>query len=183
VRGLDPRTTPKQVGVVLALSSELMFFAGLFAAWFFLEADTAEWPPSGTHLDATLPAVCAAVIVFAAVSVKLGQDRLLAGSSRAGARLLVAGAVLGLAYCALTIVDWSTLGFGIGDSAYASLYYAMTGLHLIHVVVGVVALGVLWHAWEAASEPDPADVRIVAYFWYWLAALWLAMFGVVFLIG
>lgn len=177
VRGMDPRLDPTLVGGVLFLASELMFFTGLFAGWFMLKAQTTPWPPAGVDLGPAIPAAATVVIVLAAVAAQLGADR-----SRSG--WLGLCGLAGLAFCALTVWDWARSGLGIGDHAYASLYYAMTGLHLVHVVVGVAICAVVLLRLRATEAGiSPKVLRVTAWYMWWVAAVWVAMFGVVYLIG
>lgn len=177
VRGMDPRLDPTLVGGVLFLASELMFFTGLFAGWFMLRAQTAVWPPAGVDLSPWIPAAATVVIVLAAVPAQVAADR------GHGAWLTLC-ALGGLAFCALTVWGWSRSGLGIGDHAYATLYYAMTGLHMVHVIAGVVICGVVLLRQRAtAAGVSPKALRVTAWYMWWVAAVWVAMFGVIYLIG
>ena len=51
------------VGVIVWLASELMFFAGLFAAWFTIRASNKVWPPAGVHLATARTALATAVLI------------------------------------------------------------------------------------------------------------------------
>lgn len=175
--GLDPRMNRTLVGGVLFLASELMFFTGLFAAWFMLRAQTPVWPPAGVDPAPWIPLVAVVVLVAAAVPAQL-----VAGG--AASRWLLFTAAGALAFCALTVWDWSRAGFGIGDHAYASLFYALTGLHLVHVVALAVVVGALWLREASARARASAEVlRVVAWYAWWVAAVSVAVFAVIYVIG
>src|SRR4030081_3086717 len=59
----DRRASPLGVGVVVWLASELMFFAGLFAAYFTLRSAATRWPPDGVELTTGRTAIATAVLV------------------------------------------------------------------------------------------------------------------------
>src|SRR3954465_13980517 len=73
----DRRASPLGVGVVVWLASELMFFAGLFAAYFTLRSSTTPWPPEGVALATGRTALATAVLVASSftmhVAVKAAQ--------------------------------------------------------------------------------------------------------------
>ena len=73
IDGHPPTRTPDptNVGMVVWLASELMFFAGLFAAWFTLRANATVWPPEGVELDTARTAVSTAVLLASSVTMHL----------------------------------------------------------------------------------------------------------------
>src|SRR3954469_19781112 len=94
----DARVSPLAVGVVVWLASELMFFAGLFAAYFTLRSSTAPWPPPGVELATGRTAMATAVLVLSSftmhIAVKAGESN---DRTRA-IRWLAVTAVLGLLF-------------------------------------------------------------------------------------
>lgn len=173
----DPRLDRTLVGGVLFLASELMFFTGLFAAWFMLRAQTPVWPPAGVEPEPWIALAATAVLVAAAVPAHL-----VARGARE--RLLLLGAAGALVFCALTVWGWARAGLGIGDHAYASLYYALTGLHLVHVVAGVAVVAAVAVRASSTGARTSADVLgVVAWFTWWLAAVAVAVFCLIYLVG
>src|SRR4051812_46721398 len=65
----DRRASPLGVGVVVWLASELMFFAGLFAAYFTLRAGTDVWPPNDVDLAVGRTAIATAVLVLSSLTM------------------------------------------------------------------------------------------------------------------
>ena len=90
---------------------------------------------------------------------------------------LVITLALGLAFCVLQIAGYSSLGFGIHDGIYASLFYIMTGLGLAHVVGGLVFVGLVMQqaaAGELSLRRDPAEA--LAVYWLFVVALGVALY-------
>src|SRR5687767_6221753 len=98
------------LGMVLFIASEVMFFGGLFAAYFNIRADADQWPPPGIeHLHATLPAIFTAVLVLSSVTMHLGVMAIRRGNTKALARWVGITLFLGIVFLAGQIYDYSTL--------------------------------------------------------------------------
>ena len=163
-----PRTVPGRpsilgVGVVVWLSSELMFFAGLFGAYFTLRSASDAWPPADVHLAVGRTAAATAVLL---------------GSS---ATMLTA--VLGLVFLANQVAEYAELEFSISSHAYGSAFYLLTGFHGLHVAGGiafmVATIGLV--AGKSAAPPGP-PVTVCGYYWHFVDVVWVAMFATLYLI-
>jgi nitric oxide reductase NorE protein len=102
---------------------------------------------------------------------------------RAGAAMLLNIAILcGLGFVGIKILEYSEkirAGVGFATSDFFMLYFAFTGIHLIHVIIG---LGVLLFIKNAARQPGAADNRMVAIesgasFWHLIDLLWIVLFA------
>jgi len=174
------------VGTVVWLASELMFFSGLFGAYFALRAATpGDWPPPDVELDRVVSGVFTALLVVSSGTVQLGVRALAAGRRAAFRRWLVVTVVLATAFLANQAHEWATLDFSVSSHAYGSAFYVMTGFHGIHVAGGVLAMLVL--VARAASPrfgPDETPaVETVSYYWHFVDVVWVALWATLFLLG
>jgi cytochrome c oxidase subunit III len=184
---VTPRTsnpTPLGVGVVVWLASELMFFAGLFAAWFTLRAGNDVWPPEGVELEVARTGVATAVLVASSGTIHLAVA---AGrrADRAGAvRWLGVTAVLGALFVANTVAEWATDDFGIDSHAYGSIFYLLTGFHALHVLGGILLMGAVAGAVAGRSRaPAAATVEVAAAYWHFVDVVWVGLFLSVYVIS
>jgi heme/copper-type cytochrome/quinol oxidase subunit 3 len=87
--------------------------------------------------------------------------------------------VLGSIFVLVQFLEWRAKSFGVGRSSYASLYYVTTGLHVAHVLVGLVVLAMLF-LWTCLGYFTPTR-RIVftngSYYWHFVDAIWLLVFS------
>ncbi len=172
------------VGTVVWLASELMFFGGLFAAYFTLRSEAAVWPPRGVELETTTSAVFTVVLLASSVTLWFGT-RALERSERKGVRWwFVATAVLGGLFLANQIREFYALTFGVSSDSYGSIYYTMTGFHAAHVAAGLVLLLVgLYFAAGTMSLDDRAPaLHSVAYFWHFVDGIWIVLFLTIFVL-
>src|ERR1700736_1774641 len=79
----DRRPDLLAVGTVVWLASELMFFSGLFAAYFTLRAQATQWPPPGVHLDTVSATIATAILVSSSGTMQLAVRATVAGRRRA----------------------------------------------------------------------------------------------------
>jgi cytochrome c oxidase subunit 3 len=131
------------IGIMIWLGSELMFFSGLFAAFFTIRANDHPWPPAGTHLDTIQAGVFTAVLVASSFTMQhavFQEERY----NRRSARIWVAWSMLlGTMFLGNQFYEWITQTTRPGTNAFGSLFFIMTGLHGLHVFLGLVAMAFL----------------------------------------
>ena len=141
------------LGFILFLASEVMFFGGLFAAYFIARADSPQWPPALSaaqeargvelHLEFALPFIATCVLVLSSVTMQLGVWAIQKGDRSALIRWLFISIVLGLAFLTAQMYDYSQLPFKSGDTIYGTTFYTLTGFHGAHVAGGIIFMMVI----------------------------------------
>ena len=173
------------MGTIVWLASELMFFSGLFATYFTLRAASREpWPPEGVHLETGLAALFTALLVASSGTMQLGVRALERGDRNAFRRWVVVTIVLAVAFLANQGREWSEASFTIGDHAFGSSFFVLTGFHGLHVTGGVVAMLVLLGraAGPRFGKADVPAVEVVSYYWHFVDVVWIGMFATLFLL-
>ena len=171
-------------GVVVWLGSELMFFAGLFAAWFGVRAVNETWPPEGVNLDVARTALATAVLVASSFTLHAGERAARAGDRRGAGRWVVLTAVLGTAFVANQALEWAELGFTVSSHAYGTLFYVLTGFHGLHVVGGIVLMLVVLAVGTGRTRaPLDESLTVTAHYWHFVDVVWVAMFATIYLLG
>ena len=167
--------------MVLFLASELMFFGGLFAAYFTLRSLRATWPPSDVRLDVPLTVAATALLVASSATIHAGIGRLRRGDIPAMRRWILITFGLGALFLAIKGYELSVAGFGVTSHAYGSLFFTMLGTHGLHLAVGLALLAMVV-AHSAAGPFSPARCEAVAYYWHFVDVVWLAIFATIYLI-
>ena len=171
------------VGTMVWLASELMFFSGLFAAWFTLRAASEHWPPEGVELEAVRGALFTVVLLASSGTMQLAVWAVERGDRARARRWIVVTASMAMVFLVNQASEWLSLDFTPSTHAYGSIFYLLTGFHGIHVFGGVLAMGGLL-ARMAGSTADPAvepAVQVVGYYWHFVDVVWIAVFATVFL--
>lgn len=181
------RAHPLVFGVVVFLASELMFFAALFAAYYDLRnlaVGATPWPPSDVHLD-MLDSSIGTLLLISSSGVMLLVGRAMdRGRIKAARAWLTVAVGCALAFIALSLDGYAHNSFGIGSSAYGSLFYTMTGFHLLHVAAGVVLLVALLLGLRspALNANHRAGAEGMTYYWHFVLVVWLGIWGTIYLV-
>jgi len=173
------------VGIMIWLGSEFMFFSGLFAAFFTIRAAAPVWPPPGTKLDTIQAGIFSFVLLASSPTMQLGvwaQER---GDFRKAKAWIVTSFILGGAFLGNQAYEWKTLGFSPKTNSYQSLFFIMTGLHGLHVLLGLVAMVALLGR-LAGRKNDPGETAVyqgVSYYWHFVDIMWIGLFSALFLLS
>lgn len=195
-------TRPNQVavGTIVWLSSELMFFAGLFAMYFTLRAQVpAEWADKTELLNVPFALANTTILVLSSVTAQAG---VLAAeryqSRREGAiwnfkkwgmhEWFVLTFIMGSLFIGGQVFEYSELiseGLTISSSPYGSVFYLTTGFHGLHVLGGLIAmLFVLGRSFAAKrfGTHEATTTIVVSYYWHFVDVVWIALFAVIYLV-
>jgi len=161
-----------------------MFFAALFATYFDLRANAAHWPPAGIHPDVTeatiglvLLLISSIVMVFATRAMDRGNDT--------AARWWTAMAILAaVTFIGLSLNGYAHDPFTIATNSYGSIYYALTGFHLLHVTAGVGILLALLIGMRspALRAYNRQAAEAMTYYWHFVFLVWIGIWSTVFLL-
>lgn len=180
---LSYRAHPVVLGTVVFIASETMFFSALFATYFNLKSFAAVWPPAyAAHPDRLGPTF-GTVFLVASSLMMFPMLRAVKRRNIAAASAWLYGAIVGgIGYIAIAIDGYSKQHFTFSTGAYAAAYLTMTGFHLVHVIVGVIALLALYlgiHSPAFRSDRD-AGAEAVSYYWHFVTVMWFGIYSTVY---
>ena len=178
------RPSVLRVGTVVWLASELMFFAGLFAAYFGLRSVNASWPPEDVELGTLRAGVFTGFLVLSSFTYRTAVHRAGAGDERGTLRWTMVTFALGTLFLANQVIEYAELGFTPQTHAYGSIFYLMTGFHGAHVLGGLILmLAVLGVAMGRTSKAPLHETVVVSeYYWHFVDVVWVAMFSTIYLL-
>ncbi len=175
------------VGMLLFIASEVMFFSGLFAAYFNARANAAghEWgpPAPASELEAwPLAAILTIILVTSSFTMQFGVWAIRRGDQRALRRWVGVTLLLGVLFIAGQLYDYSQLGFGIGDGIFGTTFYTLTGFHGAHVFGGVVGLTILLARASSGqfSAQNHVAVEAISFYWHFVDVVWIALFSILY---
>jgi cytochrome c oxidase subunit 3 len=175
------------VGMLLFIASEVMFFGGLFATYFNARASaTGTWgPPEGAHeLDLPLAAVLTAILVSSSFTMQFGVWAIRRGDTGKLRMWTAITLGLGILFLAGQLYDYSTLGFGIADGVFGTVFYTLTGFHGAHVFGGVVGLTIVLARTLRGqfSARNHVAVEAVSMYWHFVDVVWIGVFSTIYLL-
>jgi len=176
------------VGTIVWLSSELMFFAALFAIYFTLRSVTDVWPPADVHLNLPFSALNTTVLVLSSVTCQLGVFAAERGDVVRLRRWFVITFLMGAFFIGGQVYEYTELireGTTLSAHPYGSAFYLTTGFHGLHVTGGLVAfLLVLGRTYAARrfTHQQATSAIVVSYYWHFVDVVWIGLFATIYLI-
>ena len=188
-------------GMWLFLATEILLFGGLFASfaifrWMYLE----EFHSASKHLDWKMGATNTLVLLFSSLTAALAVLAAQKGDNKKVTNYLVVTIVCGFGFLIIKYFEYSakyhhglfpgTEGFNSPEfsQAYRSffgLYYCMTGLHAIHVILGMGLL--TWVLNKSRKNRFSSDyytpVEVGALYWHLVDLIWIYLFPLLYLVG
>jgi cytochrome c oxidase subunit 3 len=171
------------LGMLLFITSEVMFFGGLFAAYFNARAvHIGTWgpPPPAPELE-VLPIALPITIILISSSftMQFAVWAIRRGDQRAMRNWTALTLLLGIAFLTGQLYDYSTLGFGIGDGSFGTVFYTLTGFHGAHVFGGTVGLTILVARASQGqfSARNHVAVEAISFYWHFVDVVWIALFS------
>jgi cytochrome c oxidase subunit 3 len=188
------------VGTVVWLSSELMFFAGLFAMYFTLRSTSSGlWSEETAKLNFPFALVNTIVLVSSSFTCQMGvfaAERLQArrtgglfGFSRWGmTEWFLVTFILGSLFVAGQSTEYAMLTsehVTLNANAYGSAFYITTGFHGLHVIGGLIAfLFIMGRAFAAKKfgHFEATSAIVTSYYWHFVDVVWIGLFLVIYVL-
>jgi cytochrome c oxidase subunit III len=166
-----------QIGVWILLTAVIMLFAGLSSAyivlrgvpaWQRIELPWLLWPNT-------------AILLLSSIAIDISRRAVRRSDLQSMKRWLAAGGILGLVFLVGQLAAWRQLvdaGVYLPSTLQSGFFYILTGLHGLHLLGGVVALGlVLWKAVkDRLSAFNYEPLKLCALYWHVMDALWIYLF-------
>ena len=177
------------IGTMVWLSSELMFFAALFAMYFTLRSVNPDvWAEDSSLLNVPFSAVNTTILVLSSVTCQLGVFAAERGDVKNLRKWFIITFIMGAVFIAGQVTEYAELvhkGLTLSSSAYGSAFYLTTGFHGLHVTGGLIAfLFVLGRTYAAKrfTHEQATSAVVVSYYWHFVDVVWIALFATIYLI-
>ena len=188
------------VGTIVWLSSELMFFAGLFAAYFTIRNISPNlWEIETDKLNIPFATANTTILVLSSVACQFGvfaAERGKAGRSGKLSQVKLWGMrewfiltyLMGAIFIAGQATEYAALvteHVTISSSPYGSLFYLATGFHGLHVIGGLIAfLLVIARTFLARkfTHEQAISAIVVSYYWHFVDIVWVGLFATIYVL-
>jgi cytochrome c oxidase subunit III len=198
---LDQQREVASLGMWLFLVTEVMFFGGLFLVYSVYRV----WYPDGFAASSHELVVWAGtlntvVLITSSLTMALAVHAAQSGHRRALIGLLLATMVLGCAFLGVKAFEYRTeylehhipgLGFQfepehfLHAQIFFSLYFIMTGLHALHMIIGLGVMAVMvWMSWRGIITTEYYNpIEVSGLYWHFVDIVWIFLFPLLYLIG
>jgi cytochrome c oxidase subunit 3 len=178
------------LGMLLFITSEVMFFAGLFAAYFNVRANAPVWPPAEFQDKLhVLPFVGPATVllILSSFTCQVGVWAIRRNDRRGLTRALAITVILGVTFLIMQAIDYTQLyadGVRLDAGTFGTTYYTLTGFHGAHVLGGVLMLSVcLYRSMSGQFSSRHHDmVEATSMYWHFVDVVWILLFSVLYIL-
>ena len=188
------------VGTIIWLSSELMFFAALFASYFTIRSVSPEmWAENTDLLNVPFASINTTILVLSSFTCQFGVFAAERGQVGRTGTLLQVGKwglrewfiltyIMGAVFIGGQATEYAALvqeGVTIPHDGYGTMFYLTTGFHGIHVTGGLIAfLFVLGRTYVARrfTHEQAVSAIVVSYYWHFVDVVWIGLFATIYLI-
>jgi cytochrome c oxidase subunit 3 len=183
-----PDTTA--VGTIVWLSSELMFFAALFAMYFTIRSVSPElWDTEPDLLNIPFSTLNTTVLVLSSVTCQMGVFAAEKGDVVRLRMWFIITFLMGAFFIGGQVFEYAALfhedGLTLSSNAYGSVFYLATGFHGLHVTGGLLAFClVLGRTFTAKrfTHGQATSAIVVSYYWHFVDVVWIALFATIYLL-
>jgi cytochrome c oxidase subunit III len=183
------RPSNTAVGTIIWLSSELMFFAALFAMYFTVRAVQGPdvWRAATAHLNIPFSSVNTLVLVLSSVTCQMGVFAAERGDVVRLRRWFVLTFAMGAFFIGGQVFEYGGLvrdGITL-QTDFGSVFFLTTGFHGMHVTGGLIAfLFVLGRTYVARrfTHHQATSAIVVSYYWHFVDIVWIGLFSTIYLI-
>jgi len=185
---VSSRVDSRLLGIYLFIASEIMLFGSFFTAYFFarIMVPNETWPPEPFELPVYLALINTIILVTSSFTMHWALQSI-KRNYRAG---LIAGLtltfLLGLAFLCIQAREYTRIGFAPKDLAFGSSFFGLTGLHGMHVFVGLnLLLYALIRSIRGHFGPKAHDhlgVEIPGIYWHFVDVMWIVVYVTVYVI-
>ena len=189
------------LGMWLFIAQEIMFFGGLFLAYtVYRNLYPAAFAEASHHLDWKLGGINTAVLIGSSLTMALAVHAAVLGHRRKIVLYLILTVVLGSIFLGVKVVEYADKFehhlvpgadfrfegvHGRPAEIFYSLYFAMTGLHALHMIIGIpILLYLAWRAHRGHYGPEyHTPVEMTGLYWHFVDIVWIFLFPLLYLVG
>lgn len=177
--------------MIWIIVTEVIVFSAFFAYWFWARWHTiswedavgGSWPAAGVVHDMTLVSINTVILVTSGFTAHKALDSVKEGNYANSKLMLRITVLLGAIFLAIQAYEYIHAGFTWKDHAYGTAFFALTGLHGLHVLVGALSLFVICQLiGKGHIHKNHWDsFRAVVWYWHFVDVVWVLLYFIVYL--
>ncbi|MCI0482193.1 MAG: cytochrome c oxidase subunit 3 family protein [Candidatus Dadabacteria bacterium] len=178
-----------KLGMWLFLGTEILLFGGLFAAYAIFRAKYPEmFFEQHVELNKKMGAVNTCILIFSSLTMAMGVSAIQRGKQKVTAILILITILCGLGFGVVKYFEYGAKfhhHIYPDTSIFFSLYFVMTGLHMLHVFIGLAILSVLFVLTLKGkfNTKYSTPVEVGGLYWHLVDLIWIYLFPLLYLIG
>lgn len=185
----DTGLTNGKLGLWLFLASEIMLFGGLFSAYVLLRVGAADWPQASHYLNIPLATLNTVILISSSVTMVMAWASLLKKNFSAYKKYMLLTLLCSFGFLGIKYLEYSAKfhhGYFPSTNNFFGIYFVMTGLHMLHVIGGIVVFIYLLFFGSKMwlKNPDQYTNRIeyAGLYWHFVDLVWIFLFPSLYLL-
>jgi cytochrome c oxidase subunit 3 len=190
--------TGAKLGMWLFLFTEILLFGGMFLLYsIYRNVHTADFHEAGKEMSVTIGAINTIILLTSSLTMVLSISAIKNGQKGRSILFQAITIILGLAFLGNKYVEWSDhihhglypnspelLAMSHGKILFFGLYYVMTGIHGLHVLIGISVIGfvLVLTLKGTVSNSDYIKLENTGLFWHLVDVIWIYLFPLFYLI-
>ena len=178
-----------KLGIWLFLASELMLFGSLFSSYILLRTGVIDWPRGAEYLNIPLATLNTVILITSSVTVILAWTSLVHSNVRHFKRYYGITILLGLCFLVVKYFEYTAKfhhGYYPSTNTFLGIYFAMTGLHVLHIIGGLVVntYHLFWgyKIYEESKERYIGRIELSGLYWHFVDLVWIFLFPILYLL-
>ena len=178
----QPSSRRYATAIMLGITSIVMFFMGMVAAFIYLRATNRNWVPL------RLPWIVwfnTLILLASSGAIELARKKLSFGEVQRFRKIWLVATTLGVLFLLGQLFAWRQLvleGFYVATNQASSFFYIFTGLHGLHLLGGICALFyVSFRKFEIAKVSRAIAAEVASYYWHFMDALWIFLLALLYI--
>jgi len=180
-----PGHIPGEGSMWFFIIGDLLIFGVYFVAYAYYRGENQElFLQSQQQLNQGIGVVNTVILLTSSLFVALGTQAAREGKSSDASRLISIAFAIGSIFPLMKLLEWVpkiSAGITPGENLFFMYYYIMTGLHLCHVLLGLVILCFVIQKLRTSRNPDVEFVETGAVYWHMVDLLWIIVFALFYL--
>ncbi len=190
--------TASKIGMWIFIFTEMLLFGGLFLVYSVFRFKYGDaFHLASEELSVTIGAINTAILLISSMTVAMSISAIQYGDKKLTVFLLSVTLALAFAFLVNKYFEWSgkishglypgsqtLFGFGHGDTLFFGLYFFMTGLHALHIIVGIILLSVMLFrvARNSITQDNYVHLENSGLYWHLVDLIWIFLFPLFYLI-
>lgn len=177
-----------KLGIWLFLASEVMLFGGLFSAYVLLRIGAETWPDGASILNVPLATLNTVVLITSSITMVMAWASLVRKDINKYKLYNYVTLACGLTFLVVKYFEYSAKfhhGLLPSESTFLAIYFTLTGLHVLHVIGGMLTLAYLHFIGSKMWKKDPVRytgrVECAGLFWHLVDLVWIFLFPTLYL--
>lgn len=179
---------PGEIGVWVFIAIDMLVFGMFFNIYMYYRSlNLEQFSLSQSSLNSVIGMANTLLLLTSSWVAVMGLKAVRRGNSEEARAFILATLVLGLCFCVLKVFEYERKfyeGFGLTSNEFFTFYFMLTGIHLLHVIIGLICLTYLWVRLKGKtiSADDVEAVESATVYWHMVDLLWIVIFPLLYLL-